>query len=166
MNILDDVEGLANPEPVVQNNFELIDALLPLESIPLADEFPSAGTDATFTGSMAQLSFGTTQPAAILPTAGQYLIRALIHVHSPNAAIIGLKLRNTTDGVDITPEYDFEYSSSAGDHQNIPLHALITIDAPKEIQIWGQMTSGSGVLAAAIQTRIDYLRVTLPQPGS
>jgi hypothetical protein len=125
------------------------------------EQVNGAGTNYTFTGTHALVDFGTTDPSISLPTAGTYNVRAILTVLADAAGAgdaIEAKLRNTTDGADVSQVMLSSCPLNSGHHQ-VVVEAVVTITAAKTIQLWARNATSARGVAVSTATNIRYARM-------
>lgn len=125
------------------------------------EQVNGAGTDYTLTGTLALVDFGTTDPSISLPTAGTYQVKSVFSVQADGAGsgdTIEAKLRNTTDGVDISQVVLNTCHTNSG-YIQVTVQAVVTITAAKTVQLWARNATAARGTVVSTTTSISYSRM-------
>lgn len=125
-------------------------------------EVDGTGTNYTLTASNAHTVFGTTSPDITLPTAGTYVIDAIVQVLADAAGAgdqIHANIYNATDSSGIG---NAGIISCAGNsyYQQIHLRGVVTVTASKSIQIWAYNATSARGSIVSTGTSIRYTRMS------
>ncbi len=121
-----------------------------------------SGADYSIAGtSYARVDFGGADPEIALPTAGTYLVTALVSIVAGANANddFRAKLYNSTDAQDITSSDRRMTNIGASQTEQLCLQNVITVTGAKTIQLWAQnLTAARGGIEAQ-RTSISYVRL-------
>ncbi|HBY60591.1 MAG TPA: hypothetical protein DEH78_12270 [Solibacterales bacterium] len=119
------------------------------------------GTNYTLTNSTARVDFGTQDAEVTLPTAGTYVVDAILTVLADASGAgdeVRAKLYNSTDAADAS---QIMYHSCSGNsrYDQIHLRAVITVTAAKTIQIYAHNATSARGTVVSTSTNIRYSRM-------
>jgi hypothetical protein len=121
-----------------------------------------SGADFTITGTgYARVDFGGTDPEVALPTAGTYLVTALVSIIAGASGNddFRAKLRNSTDAEDIASSDRRTTNIGAGQTEQLCLQNVVTVTGAKTIQVYAQnLTAARGAIEAQ-RTSVSYVRL-------
>lgn len=121
----------------------------------------SAGTNYARTTTTARVDFGTTDPEITLPTPGTYIVFAgtLYTADAVGALdVVAIALRNSTDSVYEGLSCNAMGAVASG-QESLTISAVVTVTAPKVIQLWAvNATANRGTLIASV-TYIHFIRL-------
>lgn len=124
----------------------------------------SSGVNYTFPNTPTAVTFFTTSPQVLLPTAGTYLLTAIVGILG-NASInasdtVSVKLRNTSIGGDVTGSEQQISNLAVAEKSQIVLNALHSTVSPNQtVAIFGDCTTALAASAVATKTTITYVRI-------
>jgi hypothetical protein len=119
-----------------------------------------AGTDYSCTTSLAEVTFGTTNPSISLPTAGTYLLSVAFEIvtggsanddyayelyNHTDTATIGISRTSTNFGANVT--------------RSLNVSELVTITASKTVTFRAANLTGARGTITSTQTKISYIRL-------
>ena len=125
----------------------------------MSEHIVGSGTDYTITGSSAIINFGGTDVQLALPTAGTYLLQALVSVINGGTAsdVYHAEIYNTTDATSLTQRtIDHLPANATG---QIVLFDLVTVTATKTINLRIYNASAARGSVDSIETSISYVRL-------
>lgn len=127
-----------------------------------AAEVVGSGTDYTLTASTAFIDFGGTDPDInTLPTAGTYLIQALVTATS--AGVTGdnfiFKLYNATAAADISNSQQQFNNGTSNQKFQVVLSSIVTVTAGDRIQLYGHNGSAARGTVNSTETKLVYVRL-------
>lgn len=127
-----------------------------------AAEVVGSGTDYTLTASTAFVDFGGTDPDInTLPSAGTYLITALVTVTAGASAndVYNFKLRNATGAADISNSSQSVNHADASDKFQVVLQSIVTVTGADRIQLYGHNSTAARGTVNSTETKLTYVRL-------
>ena len=127
-----------------------------------AAEVVGSGTDYTLTASTAFVDFGGTDPDInTLPSAGTYLITALVTVTAGASAndVYNFKLRNATGAADISNSAQSVNHADASDKFQVVIQSIVTVTGADRIQLYGHNSTAARGTVNSTETKLTYVRL-------
>lgn len=119
------------------------------------------GTDYSLTAATTRIDFSGQDPEIELPTAGTYLVTAVVEILNGATANdeYRLKLVNSTDLADIINSERATSSMAAGAIGQVVLHNIIVVDDSKLITLWGHNATAARGTIESERTSLTYVRL-------
>lgn len=126
-----------------------------------ADSATGTGTDFTLNSTYARVDFSGQDPELTLPTAGTYVVSALVEVLSDTTPydVYAFKFRNFTDDTDVPDSERGVSNIPASGTGQVVIRNLITITSSKVIHVWGINQTAARGTVRSTRTSIFYERL-------
>lgn len=127
-----------------------------------AAQVVGSGSDYAFSGtSYARADFGGTDPEIVLPTAGTYLVTAIVSIINGGTAndAYSVKLYNSTDAADISSSERDVSSVAASQVIQVVVQNVVTVTGSKTIQVYAKNATAARGSVDADHTTISYVRL-------
>lgn len=122
------------------------------------------GTNYNFQVADAGVNFGTGALQVLLPDAGTYLITAVVSLVGLAGVlttdVVELRLRNTTDAVDLAGSYQSTSRIADGERRVVTIPVVAAVSGVnRTVRLQGQCTTADKVSAVAVSTILSYVRI-------
>lgn len=126
--------------------------------------FADVGTDYALQIVYAAVNFTNSAPTLLLPTAGKYLVTAVVDVVGTAGVattdIASFKLVNTSIAADIDGSEHLGSVTANLQRQQVAINSVVTTDqANQTIALYGKATSANVISAVALHTTMTYVKL-------
>lgn len=126
-----------------------------------ASQIVGSGADFAHAGTAyARVDFGGTDPEIALPTAGTYLVTAIVAVTTTTAGdALSCKFYNSTDAADVASSERTITSINANTTAQMTCQNVVTVTAGKTIQLFAKNATAARGGVTAVTTTVSYVRL-------